>query len=175
MPCDDTSCQWCQHHHNPETQLQTYFGFPSFRAQPSTEDGKSLQRQIVSDAMLDRPSLGILPTGGGKSLCFQLPALARFQRRGVLTIVISPLQALMKDQVDNLRQKTSTSAVAALYGLLTPPERGAVLEGIRLGDIGILYISPEQLRNRSLSSALSHREIGCWVFDEAHCLSKWGA
>lgn len=174
VPCELPDCQWCQTNHNPEKQLENYFGFPSFRAEPATAEGKSLQKEIVSDAMRGRSSLGILPTGGGKSLCFQLPALARFQRRGVLTLVISPLQALMKDQVDNLRSKTGTTAVTALYGMLTPPERGAVLEGIRMGDIGILYISPEQLRNRSLSNALAYREIGCWVFDEAHCLSKWG-
>ena len=174
VPCESPDCGWCQTHHNPEKQLENYFGFTSFRAEPATADGKSLQQEIVSDAMRGRSILGILPTGGGKSLCFQLPALARFERRGLLTLVISPLQALMKDQVDNLRSKTGTTAVAALYGMLTPPERGAVLEGIRMGDIGILYISPEQLRNRSLSNALAYREIGCWVFDEAHCLSKWG-
>jgi len=174
VPCESPDCQWCQTNHNPEKQLENYFGFPSFREEPATAEGKSLQKEIARDAMHGRSSLGILPTGGGKSLCFQLPALARFQRRGLLTLVISPLQALMKDQVDNLRSKTGTTAVAALYGMLTPPERGAVLEGIRMGDIGILYISPEQLRNRSLSNALAYREIGCWVFDEAHCLSKWG-
>ena len=118
--------------------------------------------------------LAILPTGGGKSLCFQVPALARNLRRGTLTVVISPLQALMKDQVDGLARKTGTTAGAALYGMLTPPERGEVLERLRLGDLAILYVSPEQLRNASFRSALETREIGCWVFDEAHCLSKWG-
>jgi ATP-dependent DNA helicase RecQ len=116
----------------------------------------------------------VLPTGGGKSLCYQLPALVRYQRRGVLTIIISPLQALMKDQVDNLRSKTGSPNAAALYGRLTAPERGEVLDAIRLGDVALLYVSPEQLRNRSFKEAISHREIGCWVFDEAHCLSKWG-
>jgi ATP-dependent DNA helicase RecQ len=80
----------------------------------------------------------------------------------------------MKDQVDNLSSKTGTTAAAALYGLLTPPERGEVLERLRLGDLAILYVSPEQLRNASFRTALEAREIGCWVFDEAHCLSKWG-
>jgi len=174
VPCKAADCQWCQDNHNAEKQLQGYFDYPAFRQEPATIEGKSLQKAIVEHAMLGRPSLGILPTSGGKSLCFQLPALMRFYRRGVLTLVISPLQALMKDQVDNLRSKTGTTAVAALSGMLTPPERGAVLEGIRMGDIGILYISPEQLRNRSLSAALAYRELGCWVFDEAHCLSKWG-
>ena len=80
----------------------------------------------------------------------------------------------MKDQVDGLVRRTGTSFAAALYGLLTPPERSDVLRQIRLGDIALLYVSPEQLRNRSFSEAIARREIGCWVFDEAHCLSKWG-
>ncbi|MEA2083251.1 MAG: RecQ family ATP-dependent DNA helicase, partial [Thermodesulfobacteriota bacterium] len=148
-----------------------YFQYDDFRKLP---DGRNLQKKIVSQGMADTPLLGILPTGFGKSICFQLPALVRFYRRGVLTVVISPLQSLMKDQVDNLKEATGTNAVAAIYGMLTPPERGEALEQVRLGDIGILYISPEQLRNRSVRKAISQREIGCWVFDESHCLSKWG-
>ena len=124
--------------------------------------------------MGERSLFAVLPTGAGKSLCYQLPAQVRYLRRGVLTVVISPLQALMKDQVDNLRNRTGAPNADALNGLLTAPERGDVLDGIRLGDVGILYISPEQLRNRSFRDAVRHREIGCWVFDEAHCLSKWG-
>ena len=80
----------------------------------------------------------------------------------------------MKDQVDGLVRRTGTPFAAALYGLLTPPERSDVLRKIRLGDIALLYVSPEQLRNRSFADAIAQREIGCWVFDEAHCLSKWG-
>ncbi len=98
----------------------------------------------------------------------------RYQRRNMLTIVISPLQALMKDQVDNFSNNTGTRIAAAIYGLQTLPERGVVQEGVRLGDIGILYVSPEQLRNKSFVKTISQREIGAWVFDEAHCLSKWG-
>ncbi len=174
VPCADPACDYCRHIHDPVGQLRRYFGFSEFRREPRAPDGTSLQQAIVTQAMGDRPLFAILPTGGGKSLCFQLPALVRYQRRGVLTVVVSPLQALMKDQVDNLRNKTGAPSAAALYGLLTAPERGEVLEGVRLGDIGILYVSPEQLRNRSFSEAIRHREIGGWVFDEAHCLSKWG-
>jgi ATP-dependent DNA helicase RecQ len=174
VPCDDPGCDYCQSNHDPTRQLERYFGFSAFRPQPSTSDGTSLQEAIVRHGMSDQPQLAILPTGGGKSLCYQLPALVRNYRRGTLTIVISPLQALMKDQVDNLIANTGTPFAAALYGMLTPPERGQVLESVRLGDIAILYVSPEQLRNRSFKEVISQREIGCWVFDEAHCLSKWG-
>jgi ATP-dependent DNA helicase RecQ len=172
--CDKPGCAYCQETHNPVLQLQRFFGFDAFRVDPVSEDGGSLQQQIVQAAMSDKPIFAILPTGGGKSLCFQLPALVRYQRRGVLTVIISPLQALMKDQVDNLRTKTGAPNAAALNGLLTVPERGEVLDGIRMGDVAVLYISPEQLRNRSFQNAIAFREIGCWVFDEAHCLSKWG-
>ncbi|MCK9609287.1 MAG: RecQ family ATP-dependent DNA helicase [Methylomonas sp.] len=174
IPCGKPSCGYCRQTHDPVAQLSRYFGFPAFRNQPPAADGGSLQQQIVTAAMSDSALFAVLPTGGGKSLCFQLPALVRYQRRGVLTIVISPLQALMKDQVDNLRNKTGAPSAAALYGMLTPPERGEVLKAIQLGDIALLYVSPEQLRNAGFRKAIAQREIGCWVFDEAHCLSKWG-
>ena len=174
VPCAAPDCSWCRTIQDPDAQLRRWFGFAGFRAEPATADGDSLQRAIVRDGIAGRPLLAILPTGGGKSLCFQLPALVRSVRRGTLTVVISPLQALMKDQVDNLARKTGTTAAAAIYGMLTPPERGDVMERVRLGDVALLYISPEQLRNRSVAETLASREIGCWVFDEAHCLSKWG-
>jgi ATP-dependent DNA helicase RecQ len=174
IPCNKPDCEHCRQTHDPVAQLQRFFGFSAFRREPAATDGGSLQQAIVQSAMADNPLFAVLPTGGGKSLCYQLPALVRYQRRGVLTIVISPLQALMKDQVDNLRSKTGAPNAAALYGMLTAPERGEVLKAIQIGDIAVLYVSPEQLRNTSFQQAISHREIGCWVFDEAHCLSKWG-
>lgn len=172
--CDDPSCPYCQTNHNPQAQLQRFFGFDDFRPEPKDMDGGSLQEAIVRAGMNDEPMLAILPTGGGKSLCYQLPALVRNLRQGVLSVVISPLQALMKDQVDNLNDNTESNFAAALYGMLTPPERGDVLERVRMGDIGILYVSPEQLRNASFRNVIKEREIGCWIFDEAHCLSRWG-
>ena len=174
VPCGEPDCAWCRQTHDPAMQLRRWFGFDAFRAEPATQAAVSLQQAVVTDGMAGRSLLALLPTGAGKSLCFQLPALVRYTRRGTLTVVISPLQALMKDQVDNLVRKTGATNAAALYGLLTPPERGDVMERVRLGDVAILYLSPEQLRNRSVAEMMASREIGCWVFDEAHCLSKWG-
>jgi len=164
--CEDNACSYCRATHDPLVQLKRFFELDSFR----TIDGQNLQEQIVRAGMRDEPLLAILPTGAGKSLCFQLPALVRHFRRGSLTVVVSPLQALMKDQVDAFKP----GSAAALYGLLTPPERGQVLENVRLGYTSLLYVSPEQFRNRSFVRAIQQREIGCWVFDEAHCLSQWG-
>jgi ATP-dependent DNA helicase RecQ len=172
--CQHADCIYCQTHHNPRRFLQDFYGFPSFRQEPATEEGKSLQEAIVNAAAKGFSLFATLPTGGGKSLCYLLPALMRYQRRNTLTIVISPLQALMKDQVDNFSRFTGTKLAVALYGMLTMPERAEVLEGVRLGDVGVLLVSPEQLRNTSFKVTISQREIGAWVFDEAHCLSKWG-
>jgi ATP-dependent DNA helicase RecQ len=173
-PCKNPRCSYCREHHNPATMLQKYYGFAGFRPEPETAAGTSLQEAIVAAAARNTTIFATLPTGGGKSLCFLLPALMRYLRRNMLTIVISPLQALMKDQVDNFSRQTGTKIAAALSGMLTLPERGEVLEAVRLGDVGILYVSPEQLRNHSFTSTVGQREIGAWVFDEAHCLSKWG-
>ena len=158
-PCGNSQCSYCLKSHNPKLFLSDFFGFDDFRPEPATEEGRSLQEEIVAAGARNTTLFATLPTGGGKSLCFLLPALMRYQRRNLLTIVISPLQALMKDQVDNFSRQTGTKIAAALYGLLTMPERGEVLEGIRSGDIGILYISPEQLRNFSFVSIISQREI----------------
>ncbi len=174
VPCPAADCAYCRRVHNAGTQLKAFFGFDEFRSTPVNVHGGSLQRDIVEAGMRDESLLALLPTGGGKSLCFQLPALVRNYRRGALTIVISPLQALMKDQVDGLVRRTGTPFAAALYGLLTQPERGDVLRRIVQGDVALIYVSPEQLRNKSFRNAIAQREIGCWVFDEAHCLSKWG-
>ena len=173
-PCTSSACAYCRRVHDAREQLRTFFALDDFRPLPADAAGGSLQRGIVEAGLRGESLLAIMPTGGGKSLGYQLPALVRNYRRGTLTVVISPLQALMKDQVDGLVRRTGTAHAAALYGLLTMPERGDVLRRIRMGDVAILYVSPEQLRNRSFREAIALREIGCWVFDEAHCLSKWG-
>jgi len=172
--CTDPGCAWCREHHDAQRALQRWFGFDAFRPEPAdAATGRPLQQLIVESAMAGRHVLGILPTGTGKSVCYQVPALSRFYNTGSLTVVISPLVALMADQVAGLLNKNITCC-AALNGLLSPPERSDVLDRVRLGDIGILIVSPEQLRNKAFRKVLEQREIGAWVLDEAHCLSKWG-
>lgn len=171
--CTDPACEWCRERHDARKELTRWFGFPDFRPESIGEDGRPLQRAIVEAAMAGRHVLGILPTGAGKSLCYQIPALSRFDKIGGLTVVISPLVALMADQVAGLEARGITSCVS-INGLLSMPERADALDRVRLGDVGILIASPEQLRSRSLRKVLEQREIGAWVLDEAHCLSKWG-
>ena len=172
--CNDLACTWCTSRHNATKELKRWFpNLDGFRPEPVSKDGEPLQQVIVKSAMRGEHVLGILPTGTGKSICYQIPALSRFDKTGALTVVISPLVALMADQVNGLEAR-GISCSAAINGLLSMPERAAVLERVRLGDIGILIVSPEQLRNRTLRTVLSQREIGAWVLDEAHCISKWG-
>lgn len=173
-PCDDPTCAWCTSRHDATKELRRWFpALDGFRPEPVSKDGRPLQQVIVKSAMRGENVLAILPTGTGKSICYQIPALSRFDKTGALTVVISPLVALMADQVNGLEARGITCS-AAINGLLSMPERAAVLERVRLGDIGILIVSPEQLRNRTLRSVLAQREIGAWVLDEAHCISKWG-
>ena len=172
-PCGDAACPYCSLYLDPIQELARYFNYAAFRREPPNRDGGSLQEDIVRAGYAGESLLAILPTGGGKSICYQLPALSRHWRNGSLTIIVSPLQSLMKDQVDNLI-KVGIYSSATLNGMLTMPERRDVLDKVRLGDIGILLVSPEQFRNRAFIEAIRYRQIGAWVFDEAHCLSKWG-
>lgn len=170
---DHGHCSYCARHHHPEALLQQHFGLPGFRAVPASPRGGSLQREIVVAGLTGTSLLAILPTGGGKSICYQLPALAHHAQTGRLTVIVSPLQSLMKDQIDSLVRRGVQSAVT-LNGVLTPPERRAALDKIRQGEAGIVLVSPEQFRNRAFAEALRLRQIATWVFDEAHCLSRWG-
>ncbi len=171
--CDDLTCAWCRARHDPDAELKRWFGFAGFRPEPRDRRGGSMQRAVVRAAMAGRHAFAILPTGAGKSLCYQLPALSRYDKTGALTVVISPLVALMADQVAGLERR-GVACCVTVNGLLSMPERAEALERVRLGDAGILLISPEQLRSSTLRRALDQREIGSWVLDEAHCLSRWG-
>jgi ATP-dependent DNA helicase RecQ len=173
IACSDPACAWCRERHDARKELTRWFGFADFRPEPADTNGRPLQQSIVEAAMAGKHVLGILPTGTGKSLCYQIPALSRFDKTGALTVVISPLVALMADQVAGLEARGITTCVS-INGLLSMPERADALDRVRLGDVGILIISPEQLRSRALRKVLDQREIGAWVLDEAHCLSKWG-
>ena len=171
--CNDPGCEWCRVRHNARWELTRWFGFDGFRPAPEGKDGRPMQQSIVESALAGRHVLGILPTGTGKSLCYQIPALSRYDKTGALTVVISPLVALMADQVAGLEAHNIGSCVA-INGLLSIPERADALDRIRLGDAGLVLVSPEQLRSRSFRRVLDQREIGAWVLDEAHCLSRWG-
>ena len=173
LACTDPECAWCRERHDACRELKRWFGFDAFRPEPADDEGKPMQQAIVAAAMAGRHVLGILPTGTGKSLCYQIPALSRYDKTGALTVVISPLVALMADQVAGLEAR-GIGCCVTVNGLLSMPERADALERVRLGDAGILLISPEQLRSRSLRRVLDQREIGAWVLDEAHCLSRWG-
>ncbi|GAA0305674.1 RecQ family ATP-dependent DNA helicase [Rhodovulum strictum] len=171
--CDDPACRWCREQADPRRALARWFGFDAFRPNPVDEMGRPLQERIVDETMQGASVLGILPTGTGKSVCYQVPALSLFDRTGALSVVISPLVALMADQVAGLERAGIASAVT-VNGMLSLPERQQALDRVRMGDAAILLISPEQLRSVSVRSVLAQREVGLWVMDEAHCLSKWG-
>ena len=171
--CTDSACSWCRERHDARKELARWFRFRDFRPEPVDEAGRPMQQSIVEAAMAGEHVLGILPTGTGKSVCYQIPALSRYDKTGALTVVISPLVALMADQVKGLEARNIGSCVT-INGLLSMPERSDALERVRMGDAGILLISPEQLRSVSVRRVLGQREIGAWVLDEAHCLSKWG-
>ena len=171
--CGSSQCTWCREKNDPKQALSRWFGFDSFRPQPMDEYKRPLQERIVDEAMRGRSVLGILPTGTGKSVCYQVPALSKFDKTGALTVVISPLVALMADQVQGLTRVGISSAVT-VNGTLSLPERQNALDQVRLGEAAMLLISPEQLRSKSIRSVLAQREVGLWVLDEAHCVSKWG-
>ena len=173
LACTEPACHWCRERQDARKELKRWFGFDDFRPEPKDGGGRPMQQSIAEVAMGGDSALGILPTGTGKSLCYQLPALSRYDKTGALTVVISPLVALMADQVAGL-QRQGIGAAVTVNGLLSLPERKEALDQVRLGDAGILLIAPEQLRSIAVRNALAQREIGMWVLDEAHCLSRWG-
>ena len=136
------------------------------RSLPAGDHRRGCARQVLgSRNPPDRHrQVALLPASG---------AHAKYHRTGALTVVISPLVALMADQVAGLKRQGISSCVT-VNGLLSLPERHDALDRVRLGDASMLLISPEQLRNPSVRSILEQREVGYWVIDEAHCVSKWG-
>jgi ATP-dependent DNA helicase RecQ len=139
--------------------LRRFFGYGEFR--PG-------QRELIDQVLAGGDCLGIMPTGAGKSLCYQVPALAR----DGLTLVISPLISLMKDQVTALRDAGIEAAY--LNSSLTPTQRATVLDNARAGRYRLLYVAPERLETPELASLARHVTIPLVAVDEAHCLSQWG-
>jgi len=159
------------------------FGIKDFRSFEIRDANKDLfsdqkkkisQRDIVNATLKGESLLAILPTGGGKTFTFQLPALIKAQAYKGLTIVISPLQALMKNHVDSFKEKNQNFKVAAISGYLSPVERLNTIAEIESGVIDILYLAPEALRSNSIFNVLKKRIIERFVIDEAHCFSSWG-
>jgi ATP-dependent DNA helicase RecQ len=171
--CNDPDCSYCAEMLDPIQNLKSIFGFENFRRFEGDSD-IPLQEQAVRAALADDSFVVIFPTGGGKSLTFQLPALMRGNVTNALTVVISPLQSLMKDQVDNLRNHHDVTNVTAINGLLSPLEREEAVEKVANGTINLLYLSPEALRSSAMFRLLSGRMIDRFVIDEAHCFSAWG-
>ena len=165
----EKECNYCKTINNPKSALKTFFGYDNFRL----INGFNYQEEAVISALKGESLLAVFPTGGGKSLTFQLPAIMVGNAEGGLTVVISPLQSLMKDQVDNLQNKLINDAVT-INGMLDPIERNKAIQMVEDGSAKILYISPEMLRSKTIENLLLRRNVVRFVIDEAHCFSSWG-
>src|SRR5688572_2174712 len=139
--------------------LQTHWGYNQFRP---------LQREAIEAVLAGRDSVVVLPTGGGKSLCYQIPAVLM----PGLAIVVSPLISLMKDQVDALTENGIPAA--AVHSALSPQDRQRIAQEIRAERIKLLYVAPERLVSDRMLDFLRERPISFIAIDEAHCISNWG-
>src|SRR5580700_9711251 len=139
--------------------LRRVFGHAEFRG---------LQAGVIAEALAGRNALAVLPTGGGKSVCYQIPALVR---PGV-ALVVSPLIALMSDQVEALKQ--AGVAAARMDSNLDPAEREETWRRIDADALDLLYVAPEGLMNGAVLNRLRGRELSLIAIDEAHCVSQWG-
>ncbi|MCP9828965.1 DNA helicase RecQ [Synechococcus sp. L2F] len=148
-----------QHGASAQGVLREVFGYEAFRGP---------QQAIVEHVIDGGSALVLMPTGGGKSLCYQIPALCR----PGLAVVISPLIALMQDQVEALRQ--SGVRAAALHSALAPEESSAIWRAFQAQDLDLLYVSPERLLSGDLLDRLAERSLALFAIDEAHCVSQWG-
>ncbi|MDR0271925.1 MAG: RecQ family ATP-dependent DNA helicase, partial [Clostridiales bacterium] len=169
IPCGEKNCAFCAETFGLHKRLKDIFGYEECRVYNS----ENLQEQAAAAALGNKSLLAVFPTGGGKSITFQLPALIAGEAVRGITVVISPLQSLMKDQVDNLAALGIPGAVT-INGLLSPIERTEALQRAENGIASILYISPEQLRSNTIERLLLSRHVVRFVIDEAHCFSSWG-
>jgi len=144
---------------SPKQILKKYFGFEQFRG---------LQEQVIDSVLENNDTFGLMPTGGGKSICFQIPALAK---EG-LCLVVSPLISLMKDQVQNLRNRNIKAF--SIIGSLSPYEISELLDNALYGNYKFLYLSPERLQQDWILKRISQLPINLVAIDEAHCVSQWG-
>lgn len=143
--------------------LNRYWGFDTLRP---------LQAEAVEAACAGRDSLVVLPTGGGKSLCYQLPPLLRGPGEPAFTVVVSPLIALMKDQVDGL--VLAGYPAAALHGAVSVNDAANTRRAVERGEVKLLYVSPERLLSEGFLGWLANKRVAAVAIDEAHCISQWG-
>src|SRR5512140_3768862 len=144
---------------SPASILKETFGYDTFRPH---------QREVIENVLARRDTLAVMPTGGGKSLCYQIPALI-FDG---LTVVVSPLIALMKDQVEQMR----AAGVPALFlnSTLSPEAYLENMDYVKRGETKLLYVAPETLLTPRILDLLASLKVDCFTIDEAHCISEWG-